>query len=436
MSYSLFADAHRHSNMRKQKYQLLLALFLAGMLSVNLSIAWNAVDLIRKGYPDFTIFYSSGRILAQGLRAQLYDGATQHRVQQQFASGVSIRQGPLPYNHPPFEAVAFVPFSLLPYPVAYCVWNVINLIFLVTLLFLLRSALPELRSISAAVWLFIWVAFFPVFFALLQGQDVLLLVLLFTAAYVLLRRNSDIAAGCCLGLGLFRFHLVLPLVLILLWQKRTKAIFGFLATATVLGLISITVVGWQGALAYPGQVWQLERAMEQHQTIFPLRMANIRGLLASLLPTASKLESTVLIAVLSLALIFFAARKWKTTSLAEFDLGFSLCVVVTVLVGYHTLAYDLSLLLLPITLTVHHLFGNREPAGDTGGGNHKRLDNAWRAGLFLLIPILLLSLSPLHAFLAMRNGHYNLFALVLLFWCWALSREITDSSQKNLQERS
>jgi hypothetical protein len=51
----------------------------------------------------------------------------------------------------------------------------------------------------------------------------------------------------------------------------------------------------------------------------------------------------------------------------------------------------------------------------------------------LLIPILLLFLSPLHAFLAMRNEHYNVFALVLLFWCWALSREITRSSHKNLQ---
>jgi len=426
----------RRSNVKKEKYQVLLALFLAGMLSVNLSIAWNAVELIRKGYPDFTIYYSSGRILVQGLRAQLYDEATQYRVQQQFASGVSIRQGPLPYNHPPFEAIAFVPLSLLPYSAAYCVWNVINLIFLMTLLFFLRTALPGLRSISAVAWLFIWVAFFPVFFALLQGQDVLLLVLLFTAAYVLLRRNSDIIAGCCLGLGLFRFHLVLPLVLILLLQKRTKAIFGFLMVAITLGFISIAVVGWHGALAYPGQVWQMERAMEQHQTIFPLRMANIRGLLASLLPTASKLESTVLIAVLSLALIFFAVRKWKTTTLAEFDLGFSLCVVVTVLVGYHTLAYDLSLLLLPITLTLYHLFGKREPAGDTGSGKYERVNDAGGAGLYLLIPILLLFLSPLHVFLAMRNEHYNVFAVVLLFWCWALSREIARTSHKNLQERS
>lgn len=411
--------------MKKKQYRIFLILFLASMLSVHLVIAWNSVELIRKGYPDFTIFYSSGRMLSQGLGRQLYDETTQYRVQQEFAAGVSIRQGPLPYNHPPFEALAFIPFAAMPYPTAYCVWNLLNLIFIVTVLFLLRTCLPQLRSVSAAMWLFVWVAFFPVFFALLQGQDVLLLVLLFSMAYVLLRRNRDLAAGCCLGFGLFRFHLVLPLILLLLWQKRSKAIIGFLGTALGLALISIAIVGWQGALAYPSQVWQMERAMEKHQTIFPLRMANLRGLMASLPPFASRQVMDLVIAVVSLGLLVFAARRWKTTSPAEFDLSFSLCIIVTVLVGYHTLAYDLSLLLLPITLTLNYLFDKAA----------SRAQSDKRTRLLLLAPIFLLFFSPLHAYLAMRNGHYNLFALVLLFWCWVLSREIARARQNGLRER-
>ena len=411
--------------MKKKQYRIFLILFLASMLSVHVVIAWNSVELIRKGYPDFTIFYSSGRMLSQGLGRKLYDEATQYRVQQEFAAGVSIRQGPLPYNHPPFEALLFVPFAAMPYATAYCVWNLLNLIFIASMLFLLRTCLPQLRSVSAPMWMFAWVAFFPVFFALLQGQDALLLVLLFSAAYVLLRRNRDLAAGCCLGLGLFRFHLVLPLILILLWRKRSKALIGFLGTALSLALISIAIVGWQGALDYPSQVWQMERAMEKHQTIFPLRMANLRGLMASLPPFASRHVMDLVIAVISLGLLVFAARKWKATSPAEFDLSFSLCIIVTVLVGYHTLAYDLSLLLLPITLTLNYLFGNA--ASDAQSDRRTRL--------WLLTPIFLLFFSPLHAYLAMRNGHYNLFALVLLFWCWALSREISRAPQSGLRER-
>ena len=398
--------------MPKEKYRAFLLLFLAGMLSVHLVVLRNSLDLIRKGYPDFTIFYSGASILRQGLGHQLYDEATQYRVQQQFAAGVSIRQGPLPYNHPPFEAAAFLPLTFVRYPVAFVIWDLCNLVFLSLVLLMLRPALPEVKAVPVAVWLLACVAFFPVFFALLQGQDVLFLVLLFAAVYVLLLRNADIAAGCCLGLGLFRFHLVLPLVLVLLWQKRTRAIFGFLMTAVGLAAISVAIIGWQGALAYPGHVWQLEQDMQRHQTVFPLRMANVRGLLENLLPLTSKPLIAIAVAVISLALILFAARKceWKTASRSEFDLSFSLCVVVTLLVSYHTLPYDLSLLLLPITLTIHYLIGNQQ------------IDS--RTRLMLILPPVLLFFSPLHMFLEMRTSHYNLFAIVLLWWCWALFREI------------
>jgi hypothetical protein len=402
--------------MPNKKYRALLFLFLAGMLCLHLTIAWDAMDLIRKGYPDFTTFYSGASILRQGLGRQLYDEQTQYRVQLQFAAGVSIRQGPLPYIHPPFEALLFIPFTWISYPAAFVLWDVLNLGFLLLLFYLLRPAVPWLKQVPAAAWLLGSLAFFPVFFALLQGQDILVLVVLFGAAYVLLRGNRDLAAGCCLGLGVFRFHLVAPLILILLLQKRKKAIAGFLGTASALGLVSVAIVGWQGALSYPSNVWHLEQSMERRQTIVPIRMASVRGLLDNLLVlSTSKRVSDVAIAVVSLALVVFAARRWKTGSRADFDLGFALCVIITVLVSYHTLAYDLSLLLLPLALTIQHFFSGCED----GSGVVPQ-----RSRIGLLVVLFLLFFSPLHAFLVMRDGHYNLFALVLLFWGWVLSREM------------
>src|SRR5437773_11185140 len=105
-------------------------------------MAWNSRDLIRKGYPDFTIFYSAGKILREGLGVKLYDESTQYRIQQEFAAGVSIRQGPLPYNHPPFEALLFLPFTYLPYFSAYLLSNVITLRLLCHFPFLLRPLFP------------------------------------------------------------------------------------------------------------------------------------------------------------------------------------------------------------------------------------------------------------------------------------------------------
>src|SRR5436190_251929 len=95
--------------MKPEKYRKLFLLFLTGMLALHVIVAWRSRELIRKGYPDFTALYSAGKIVGQGLRKQLYDSQTQYRIQQEFAAGVSIRQGPLPYIHPPWEALIFVP---------------------------------------------------------------------------------------------------------------------------------------------------------------------------------------------------------------------------------------------------------------------------------------------------------------------------------------
>src|SRR6476619_5278112 len=87
--------------MNPKQYKKLLLLFLAGMFLLHIMVAWRSQDLVRKGYPDFTALYSAGKIVREGLGRQLYDSPTQYRIQQEFAAGVSIRQGPLPYIHPP-----------------------------------------------------------------------------------------------------------------------------------------------------------------------------------------------------------------------------------------------------------------------------------------------------------------------------------------------
>src|SRR5947199_2460862 len=132
--------------MRAKTLKTWVLLLLAAMFAIHVSMAWNSRDLIRKGYPDFTIFYSAGKILREGLGTELYDETTQYRVQQEFAAGVSIRQGPLPYNHPPFEALLCVPFTYLPYVSASLLCNVITLLILCSLPLLFRHDFTLLCS--------------------------------------------------------------------------------------------------------------------------------------------------------------------------------------------------------------------------------------------------------------------------------------------------
>jgi hypothetical protein len=252
-----------------------------------------------------------------------------------------------------------------------------------------------------------------VFIGLLQGQDSILLLLLVTLTFVALKRGADFRAGCWLGLGLFRFHMVLPLVFILLLHKKHKTLLGFVLVALALGIISVAIVGWEGALHYPGYVWHLESIMGRG-SIVAADMPNLRGLVSTVLTApSSKLIADIGIALLSAALLFFASSNWRLASTETvFDLGFSLALVVTVLVSYHALDYDLSLLFPAVLLLINHL-QNAEPPHD------------WlRVSLFG--PIFILFLSPLHiVVLFLRYGHLSWLAPILLLWCWGLASEIS-----------
>ena len=390
------------------KLRFALGALLLGIVCLHAAMFVKARWQVAEGYQDFTIFYSAARIVRKGLGYQLYDLQVQYRVQQEFASGVSIRQGALPYNHPPFEALLFLPFTWLPYLAAYIAWDVVNLLFLLVILWKLRPHVPMLRQAGIGCGLIAALAFFPVCVALLQGQDIILLLLLLTLVFDSLKRERDLAAGCWLGLGLFRFHLILPLVFVLVFRKQYRAVLGFAGVACGVVLVSAALVGWQGMWGYPHYVWHVEQAMGQR---VPSDMPNLRGLLATFFSgLIAKVPLLCLTAVLSAGLLLLAAAKWTVRSAATFDLAFSLSAIVTVLVSYHAFAYDLCLVLVPVALILNYL------------GTHRQVDQTTR--LMLLGPILILYLSPLHMILWLRYGVLSLVAPVLVVWVWGIAREI------------
>jgi hypothetical protein len=398
--------------MGNKNFSKLLPMYFGGMLLLHLAIAWPARNLVAEGYPDFSIFYAAGKIIDRGLGQHLYERATQFQIQQEFAAGVRIRQGPLPYNHPPFEALLFIPFSRAPYVLAYVLWNSLNLLLLVALPLLLRRTIPILSHEPPVYWAFACLGILPVFVAILQGQDIILLVLLFALTFVALKNGHEFAAGAWLGLGLFRFHLVLPMLLVLLLQKRRKTGAGFLIVAMVLGLVSLAVVGWRGIVSYPKYVWEVEKILGK-AALSSSDMPCIRGLLDAITGTRiPHLSAMCMVAVASVALVLWVLRSWKPTGDSlDFDIGFSLCVVMTVLVSYHSFIYDLSLLLLPVAIVVSHF-------------SEVRQCDLWTR-IALLAPLCVLLFSPLQMVLALTYYRVGLLAIPLLFWMWGMVRMVS-----------
>jgi len=233
------------------------------------------------GY-DHAQLYAAGYMVRTGHAGELYD----IRAQQQFQDVlVGNDERALPFIRPAYQALLFVPFSFLPYRSAYLAFLAVNLVLLAMTFWILR---PNMRNISR-VWqglpAFLFLVFYPITLALMQGQDSILLLLLLAAAPVALERGQERRAGIFVGLGLFKMQIVIPIALLFLFWRRWRFFGGFVLTACLLSLISLWVVGFDQTAAYARSAFSVGTSLATaHQ--FPLRvsiMANLRGLIFGLL---------------------------------------------------------------------------------------------------------------------------------------------------------
>jgi len=298
---------------------------------------------------DFIQFYAAGKIVASGQGGKLYDANLQSDIQRQVAPNVEA----ILFNHPPFEALFYAPLAHFRYPIAFAIWTSLNLSFLGLVFFLLRDYGPPFGL--AERLLLLATAFYPVLAALIQGQDSLWILLAYLVAFLVFRRGRDFPAGMLLGFALIKPQLVLPFAFLVMLRGRWRFMAGLVSSALILTLISTLIAGPSVVIHYPCMLLQMNdsrHAATFH--LFPETMPNLRGLLTLLLGSAAPPSALNLsIGILSLALLFWAGRQlaWKRA----FELSFALALVATLLVSFHLLVHDLSLLIIPAFLLLSHL---------------------------------------------------------------------------------
>ena len=389
----------------------LISVFVLCMFSLNLAFFIRTREGIKRGYPDFTIFYTAGTILREGLGNHLYNLDVQYRVQQRFAGNIPFRRGPLPYNHPPFEAPLFVPLTLLPYPQAFAVWDLANVVVLFGVAALLRRSVALLHSIPPWKFVIGCIAFNPVFACLFQGQDSILMLLFCTLAFNALKKKSDVLGGCWLALAAFKFQFIVPLVLLLVIWRRRRVVLGFGAVVLVLAFVSVMLVGMDSLLRYPGYVLQIARN-PRLGGVPPQFLPNLHGLATGWTGPLAGAAGAALASLVSITVFVFAARKgWASAHAAKLELQFSLAIVVSGLVAWQTNSHDLSLLVLPLVfITDQYLHSTTQALV-------KRFD--------LLLPVLPLLISPLWMVLWLAIAKVNLMAIPLLWWTWTIGKELS-----------
>jgi glycosyl transferase family 87 len=367
--------------MRALVKNLLLVAVLAGLL-VYLARRFPGME---KG-TDFPDFYVAAKMVRKGAGQQLYSAAVQREFQIRYAGRVGTF-----FIHPPFETLLYLPFTQWPLERAYLLWSLVNVgLLLVAARVMVRHVLQgwDWQMLAAGALLFA-----PVLLNFVQGQDSVLLLLLLVLAFAALKREQPMVAGMWLACGLFKFHLVLPILLVLLFRKRWRLLGGFAAGAVVLVSVSAAIsgVGWLAVYArFLTGLSKLPMA-----GIHPEEMANLWGLATLLSPPSAWIPLTV---ACSLAVLGLAIRGW---SRAGMELGFANVVVAATLVSYHLSPHDLTVVLLPMALVWHHACAASTPK--------------WRRWI-QVTTVIILFLPPLHLWLLGRHEYrYMAILTVILF---------------------
>jgi hypothetical protein len=305
---------------------------------INHILAW---DLKRHGNAvDFAELYTGG-VLFRENRLELYNYDKQVEILKKIAAPEPVTDERL-YLLPPFFAPLLAPFSLLSFPTAYALQTLLNLGFLVWTLRLLTT---QLQLGSLAKWLYLATfGFLPAYYALLQGQTTFLFLLLLSLHVLDLPKARS---GLWAGLLVFKPHLAAIPLMLLAWRRLLAGIIYAVVTVTILGLVSVALVGIEGILGWIRLLWMIGGFQE------PFWMVNLRSLVYFLFAEWD-VPITAAASILLLIPVFFAHRR-SESNLEQRALSWAATLIVMLLISPHTFIYELSLLILPgaLILSAH-----------------------------------------------------------------------------------
>jgi hypothetical protein len=205
------------------------------------------------------------------------------------------------------------------------------------------SLKPRLASLAGLgpPWILpaLLLGFMPIAFSILAGQDTLLLLLITVLAF---RRLAvgEFQAGLLLGVGMFRFPILLPIVLLFLLWRNLRLVAGWIASSVAVLITSVAITGIAAQLQYARLLQQIGGI-----SYWPLlrRMPNLHALFAAcglgILPLA------VLSVMVFLAVLVIGEKR-------NLEQRLLLGISASALVVYYLFLHDLSVLVLPIFVTI------------------------------------------------------------------------------------
>jgi hypothetical protein len=253
----------------------------------------------------------------------------------------------------------FVPLASLSFPAAARIWVVFGLLVYFACIYAIWRRCRALRPYSRIVTIAA-VAFPPLFHFFVRGQNSVIVLAFFTAAFLALRADRRWLAGIVLGFLAFKPQFLIAIPLILVVAHAWKIFAGLAMSAVVQLAFARAYFGTAVMQAYFDTLQHTSRWITTAEAnIAPIQMHSLRSFWSLLIPLPT--VALVLYVLSSICVVWIASVIWN--SVPEMALRFSALTLAAVLVNPHLFVYDL-LVLAPVVLLVTDwtLAHNQHPA--------------------------------------------------------------------------
>jgi hypothetical protein len=266
------------------------------------------------GANDFTGFYTAGKL---AFSPDLYHVQSFMRAQ---GNATGLMSDQILFVRLPWQAVAFAPLTLLPFPAAHIAWTLICIV----AVFAFAACFPTAPLAARAIAI-CWTI--PVFIAIVVGQDIPLVLAALGAGFLLIDRDWQLLGGLCISLGMAKPHLLWPLALVFFWHRMWRVCAGGAIGSAALLIVSFL----SGGADWIQRCLLVMRYADQHA-----RLIMMPTLHTALLTVAHGNAIEIAVALALLAAILRGAT-WKQSA--------AIALTVGIVLGRHAFMADCALLL-------------------------------------------------------------------------------------------
>jgi len=217
------------------------AVLFAGFDLYQWAAAWTSDHF----HNDFTFYVAAARIGMTHGWGSIYDLGLQQAQLNAMGSRITIAELAR-YISPPPVAWLALPFTALPYDVAYWAWSASLMAALAGAWYLAAPGEGRTRLVLLAAA----VGWLPIIYGLQLGQPGLFVALGVAGSYALLKADRPFLGGLALGALAFKPQLAFLVPLALLATQRYRAFAGSAVALGVLAAASFLALGPDGIRAY------------------------------------------------------------------------------------------------------------------------------------------------------------------------------------------